>query len=48
MPNDSETRVKRMAHFSWSWRSDCGLVHEVKQGGWSMAPQTLQGLPYRL
>ena len=25
MPNDSEARVKRTAHFSWSWRESCRL-----------------------
>ena len=36
MPDDSETDVKRTAHFSWSWRSNCLLLCEVKQGAWSM------------
>jgi hypothetical protein len=41
MPDDSETRVKRTANFSWSWRNDCRLACEVKQGDWSMVPQSL-------
>ncbi len=40
MPNDSETHVNKMVHFSWSW-SNCRLVCEVKQGDGSMAPQAL-------
>jgi len=41
MPNDSDRLVKITAHFSWSWRSNCRLACEVKQGGWSMVPQSL-------
>jgi hypothetical protein len=32
MPNDSETRVERMAHFSWSWKGNCCLVCVVGRG----------------
>ena len=41
MPNDLETHVKRTPHFSLSWRNNCLLLCEVKQGDWSMAPQSL-------
>src|SRR6266852_4833629 len=39
MPNDSDRRVKRTANLSWSWRNNCRLACEVKQGDWTMVPQ---------
>ena len=33
MPNDWETNMQRMIHFSWRSRSNCRLVCEANQGG---------------
>jgi hypothetical protein len=48
MPKDSKARVKRTAHFSWSWGKKCcccvGSARELEHGAPSTVGSSLQTL----